>query len=242
MAKKKKHEQESNPFRMVLYIIAVLILMACLVFFVLMDRRDKKAFQEEISKISADETEYLMTERENPTESETETEPQAQTVSSVIQEPEPSDTEEEEPLTEPTEQQTETQFGQVQSETQSGQTQSETQTETETETSANGIDSGLSILVLNGTRKAGVAGYWTTQLTAKGYTNVTPANYNGRIEAETVIYAKDTKKAEQFLAVFPKASIVQGSISSGIEANADGTIPKADDIYIIVGSNDAISS
>ncbi len=218
MAKRKKGEQENSPFKMVLYTIAVLGLIGCLVFFVYADKRAELAYEEQVRIISEGETEYVMTERKPETESETETETEAP------------------PATEA-----------QQTETPAAATEQQTEATSDTsavETNAQGvaIDKAMPIMVLNGTRKEGVAGYWSTQLMALGYTNVSPVNYNGRIEEETVIYAEDTKRAEQLLLTFPNAVIRQGSITSGIEVSAGGTIPQEQEVYIVVGTNDARSS
>ena len=64
------------------------------------------------------------------------------------------------------------------------ESESETETEavteaaTEQETETEGTDYEVSVLVLNGTQRPGVAGYWQEELEEAGYTNVSSASYN----------------------------------------------------------------
>lgn len=101
----------------------------------------------------------------------------------------------------------------------------------------------LSILVLNGTRKQGVAGFWKGQLEAEGFTNVTAATYKKAVEAETVIYSETQNlevNADIFKKLFPKAEFRQEGIKDGIsfEENQGGQ-QESYDYYIVVGLNDA---
>ena len=101
----------------------------------------------------------------------------------------------------------------------------------------------LSILVLNGTRKQGVAGFWKGQLEAEGFTNVTAATYKKAVEAETVIYSETQdleRNTDIFKKLFPKAEFRQEGIKDGIsfEANQAGQ-QESYDYYIVVGLSDA---
>ena len=57
MAKKQNLNYERNPWKMVLYIVAVVALAACLVFLVYTRREQKKAYQEELLQLQSKETE-----------------------------------------------------------------------------------------------------------------------------------------------------------------------------------------
>ena len=73
MAKKQNLNYERNPWKMVLYIVAVVALAACLVFLVYTRREQKKAYQEELLQLQSKETEYVRPIRETEMESESET-------------------------------------------------------------------------------------------------------------------------------------------------------------------------
>lgn len=73
MAKKQNLNYERNPWKMVLYIVAVVALAACLVFLVYTGREQKKAYQEELLQLQSKETEYVRPIRETELESESET-------------------------------------------------------------------------------------------------------------------------------------------------------------------------
>lgn len=126
----------------------------------------------------------------------------------------------------------------TETETESEAPQTEVSTETEPETEA---DKSVSILVLNGTKRPGVAGYWQTQLEEDGYENVVSASYSGEITDETVIYAKRKKDAEALNAYFPDAVVERGKIEEGIEPESGVTLPETCDLYVVIGRNDAQS-
>lgn len=203
---RRKYKQESNPLKMVIYIIAVLALIGCLGYLVYSSREQKKEHAEEVRRIAAKETEFAMTEKERETEPVTETEGVAKN--------------------KVTDQISETESEEVKEAASSN-------------TAEKGKDSA--VLVLNGTGRPGVAGYWQKQLEEAGYTNVVSASYTGEIDDETIIYAADEKEAEVFKEQFPNADFEKGSIETGIEAAEGSSLPEHSDIYIVVGSNDARS-
>lgn len=126
----------------------------------------------------------------------------------------------------------------TETETESEKPETEAPAETESETEAN---KSVSILVLNGTKRPGVAGYWQMQLEEDGYENVVSASYAGEIADETVIYAKQKKDAKALSAYFPDAAVENGSIEEGIETENGVTLPEKIDLYIVIGRNDAKS-
>lgn len=74
MAKKQKLKYDNDPWKMVIYIIAVLVLIGCLAFIVYTRRQHQKSYQEELLKLQLQETEYVRPARETETETEQETE------------------------------------------------------------------------------------------------------------------------------------------------------------------------
>ena len=192
MSRKSKYQREKNPMSMVIYIIAAVVLIACLVFLVFCSRRRQEEYRETVKTVSQSETEYEM--KKNAPETETETE---------------------------------------------AQTESETETEPETETETE--NKSMSILILNGTKRQGVAAYWKSELEKNGYTDVSAASYNGAIEDKTVIYADDVKAAQQMRAVFTDAVIKKGTVSEDIETEAGNPVPGKTDLCIVIGRNDAKS-
>lgn len=115
------------------------------------------------------------------------------------------------------------------------------ETESETDTEAALVMTDLSILVLNGTGKPGVAGYWKTQLEKRGYTNVTPASYTETVGDETVIYAANNAQTGIFKELFPNAETKIGTVDTGLEAATGIPLPEKCDVYIIIGNKDARS-
>ena len=123
----------------------------------------------------------------------------------------------------------------------SGEPEDEQDSES-TEASASLTDKENStLLVLNGTGKAGVAAYWKEQLEEDGYVNVIPATYNLPVEEKTVIYTEEPEKAQALLEQFPNADFSEGKIQSGIEPAEGYPVPEECEIYIVIGQQDARS-
>ncbi len=129
-------------------------------------------------------------------------------------------------------------------------TEEDTETESETEepqteapatepVTAAATNYNASILVLNGTRRPGVAGFWKERIENMGYANIMTATYTGSVSSETVIYASSTELGEPLKAEFPEGTVQVGSITEGIEPNSGETLPDKFDIYVVVGNNDA---
>lgn len=112
----------------------------------------------------------------------------------------------------------------------------ETETETESETEDR---KALSILVLNGTRKPGVAAYWKETLEKDGYTNVYTASYNKEVEDYTLLYSSDVTLKADFNDYFPDCRMRLSKIEEGIEPDSDTQLPEDIDLYIVVGRDDA---
>lgn len=247
--RKKRREQDSNPLKMGFYIIAVLALMACLVFFVYRDREKDKEFEKQVEELSARELSDMWDEIENEGGTVEDTdlsgEPESEDFSDEAHVTEP-DTSTDLPVTEPAV--TETAVVTASITPATGQLPEGTPVASvspEPNLSVTPVPaevSGLNVLILNGTRRPGVAGYWKTVLEQAGYTNVVPVTYTGTVGAQTVIYTDVTSKADYLLQQFPNASIQIGSITTGLEPSADAPLPEHVDIYILIGSNDARSS
>lgn len=109
------------------------------------------------------------------------------------------------------------------------------QTETESETED---DKSLSILVLNGTRKPGVAAYWKEELEKDGYTNVYTASYSREVEDYTLLYSTDVTLKTEFDKYFPDCRMRLSKVEEGIEPDGDTQLPEDIDLYIVVGRND----
>ncbi len=252
--RKKKREQGRNPLKTFFYIFMVLVLMACIVFFVYKDREKDKEFEQQVEDLSAQEKADMWDEFENenlpvpsdePDDSEAlgndDNQDSIQETANENHEdiPETADTPEVVPsvtdiAAEPT--------------SADGVLPSQTPLPTDFLTAGPSLTpppaeiASLSVLILNGTRKQGVAGYWKTVLEQAGYTNVTPATYTGSVGTQTVIYTTEVSKAELLLQLFPNASIQIGSVTTGIEATTGYPLPAQTDIYVLIGSSDARNS
>lgn len=190
MSKRKNNPYEKNPLQMVLYIAAVAVLCALLVFLVYRSRQRSREYEQMVQKAAVGETEYVWPER-TETESETETE------SAATEAP-------------------------------------ETETASEAAKQQN-------VLVLNGTKKEGVAAYWEKELRAEGFEQVYTASYTKPVEAKTVIYADKIADAAPLRSIFTGSIVRIGEITEGIELTAQTELPEQVDVYIIVGSDDARS-
>ena len=100
-------------------------------------------------------------------------------------------------------------------------------------------DPNLSVVVLNGTGKEGVAAQWAEALRNGGYANVTPATYSGAVEEQTIIYAASEEQGAQFLNLFPNGIIRIGTVDAqGIITGVGVNLPPQVDVYIVVGKSE----
>lgn len=87
-------------------------------------------------------------------------------------------------------------------------------------------DKSVKIEVLNGGAAAGTAGNFKDMIEKDGYNVVNVDNYKGEKQKETIIYAKDTQKAQQFKKYFNNCTVSkENSLGSKI------------DIQIVIGSD-----
>ena len=101
----------------------------------------------------------------------------------------------------------------------------------------------LSVLILNGTKIQGVAGFWKGQLEQAGFTNVSVATYDKTVETETVISSESRNPEEEpdeLKKLFPTAQVRKEGIKEGITFEP-GQESQQDhfDYYIIIGYKDA---
>lgn len=220
---KRNHYNERNPLKMVIYILAVLILLGCIGYLLLCSGKQKAAYQEEIERASAAESNLEKSEEEK-TAKASEDETKDASAAKKNKEKKVSATPE----------------ATVTSEAPTAPVTPEptaTPAPTAVEQSA-GSDKSIGVLVLNGTQRPGVAAYWKTKLETAGYSNVVPATYNKAVGQETVIYASSQELAQPFLALFPGAVVQVGTVIDGIELEAGVTMPEKCEVYIIVGNKD----
>ncbi|MDO5423997.1 MAG: LytR C-terminal domain-containing protein [Eubacteriales bacterium] len=236
MRRKGKFNQEKNPLQMVLYIVVVVLLFAFLVFLVYRHKGQKQDYEDEVRRAAANETEFSLQSILPETESETDAAASAdentagadaQNGTNADKNGAVSAESERDSLMNPS----------ANAETASGQETDTEETATEDETERK----DMSILVLNGTKKEGVAGYWQRQLEEAGYTNVFSASYTGAIGEETVIFSEDREMAEVFKEQFPNGVMQSGIVEDGIETVEGVEIPERCEVYILVGSRDARS-
>ncbi len=224
--------QRKNPFKMVIYIAAVILLLVCILIMVFRTRSKQKDYESEIAQLSQGETEYVRPER--TTEAETETGSEASGDSAAVSE----ETQEQDDSNEASEAE------QEESQEDSQETESSEEDgaeESETESESEEIQADLRILVLNGTGVEGVAGYWESQLEADGYEDVISASYAEQAEDETVIYTQERQLALPFQDYFTESRIRIGEITEGILMSDGEEEPEDVDIYIVVGNTDARS-
>lgn len=227
MAKKNDFRQK-HPIKMLIYIAAVIALLACILVMVLHTRKKREEYESQITSLSQNETEYIRPERTTEAESETETEAAEEEEETKDENAGADDFEEESDTEEDAEEVPEEE-----------ETEEETEEDTEEETEE--IQADLSVLVLNGTGVEGVAGYWASQMEEDGYENVISASYEEEAEEETVIYVQERSTALPFQAYFQESRIRIGEITEGILMSDGEEEPDEVDVYIIVGKADARS-
>ncbi len=266
MSTGKNDNRKTSSLYTVIYIAAVLILAGCIAFLLWNSRKRNEEFARRVEEIAQDETEYVLVGRPHETETEAVTEAPAgagaagQTDAGTPQSG--AEAQNESGAVSQTESgagsQAESGAG-SQAESSAG-SQAESSAGSQAESSAGSqaesgagsrTDSGVeittgdlqaSILVLNGTRKPGVAAYWQSVLLADGYSNVSMATYSQEASDRTVIYYSGEPAMHAALtlqAYFPDTDIIYGAPADEIEPGGDTQIPAQIDVYIVVGLLDA---
>ena len=228
MAKKQNLNYERNPWKMVLYIVAVVALAACLVFLVYTGREQKKAYQEELLQLQSKETEYVRPIRETEMESESETGDAKET---------------EKPMTgkKTAEAILDTKKETTTEKAKETETESETETETESESELlSAAEKNAHVLLLNASGKAGVAGAWKQELTKDGYGHVSTASYTGSTKEQTRIYITKSRRklADHLQEIFKNADVHYDTFSEGFEMPDGDEKPEDVDIYVLIGRED----
>lgn len=232
MAKKQKLNYERNPWKMVLYIVAIVALIGCLVFLVYTRRQQKKAYQEELLQLQSQETEYVRPVRETETESETESKSMQETEKAVTGKKTAEailDTKAEATTEKADETETET------------ESESETETETETESELiSTAEKNAHVLLLNASGKAGVAGAWKQELAKEGYRHVSIASYTGSAKEQTRIYIKKNRRklSEHLQELFANAELNFDTFTEDFEMSDGAEKPENVDVYVLIGRED----
>lgn len=218
MAKRNLYGRKQNPFKILLYIVAVLLLLGGIAYLVMCSREKKESFQQQIKTMEADETEYAAP----PREKETETESEAEKQTSASDEKKPSaigenDKKETDAVTE---------------------TESETETETESEPMPQAAKE-KQILLLNASGSDGVAARWKTKLTREGYKKVAIASYPGSSIEQTRIYVKEEAEADEIKKLFAQPWVTTDEFTARVEDLPDSVEDPEDiEIYIVIGIKD----
>jgi len=218
----KKMKNEHNPFLMVIYIAAVAAVIAGLFFMYRHSAKREEEYQALVEELKQTEDPNL---EQNSWITAEEEEKQAEENGDAETEADES----------------------TQAE-QTGEEASETPAPENTEATAAPTvapiaqaDPNLSVVVLNGTGKEGVAAQWTEALRNSGYANVTPATYSGAVEEQTLIYAASEEQGAQFLNLFPNGIIRVGTVDAqGIITGVGVNLPPQVDVYIVIGKSEAV--
>lgn len=219
MAKKQNLNYERNPWKMVLYIILVLLLIGCLAFLVYRTRQQKQAYQDRVQQMKSQETEYIQDKEENETETETEQ------------------------ITETEVKKTSATSAKKQTEKAAAATTPESdEEETQGETTVTLDVSGYlaHIFLLNASGREGVAGAWRKELEKDGYKNVTIASYTGSAKEQTQIYVQKSRRklADHLQEIFKNADVHYDTFSEGFEMPDGAEKPEDVDIYVLIGRED----
>lgn len=227
MSKKDNRKQENNSRYVVLYIAAVAALLVCLIFFAFSNHQRKKNYEAAVEAAAQGETEYVMTERQRETERET-----VSFDTESAQNGTDGD-DREQKVTSMNSQGEEPEEGTV-----AGETLGEGETEKDSKQDFQPEHTELTILVLNGTKRPGVAGYWKERLAELGYETVISATYEEEAEEHTAIFTDDIQKAEEIRALFPDCKVKKGSIGAGISLENGEELPEKIDLYLVIGKRD----
>lgn len=219
MAKKQNLNYERNPWKMVLYIILVLLLIGCLAFLVYRTRQQKRAYQDRVQQMKSQETEYIQDKKENETETETE-----QTAETEVKK-------------------TSATSAKKQTEKAAAATTPESdEEETQGETTVTLDVSGYlaHVFLLNASGREGVAGAWRKELEKDGYKNVTIASYTGSAKEQTQIYVQKSRRklADHLQEIFKNADVHYDTFSEGFEMPDGAKKPEDVDIYVLIGRED----
>ena len=219
MAKKQKLNYERNPWKMVLYIILVLLLIGCLAFLVYRTRQQKQAYQDRVQQMKSQEMEYIQDKKENETETETE-----QTTETEVKKTSATSAKK----------QTEKAAAAATPESDKEETQGET-------TVTLDVSGYLAhVLLLNASGREGVAGAWRKELEKDGYKNVTIASYTGSAKEQTQIYVQKSRRklADHLQEIFKNADVHYDTFSEGFEMPDGAKKPEDVDIYVLIGRED----
>lgn len=229
---KRNDQYERNPWKMVLYIILVLLLLGSLVFLVYRTRQQKKAYQEQLQQMKSQETEYIRPERQPETETETETESEKKQQTSQST----------------SGKQTAGAASKAQSEKAAAVTTGSEAAESETESWTTGettvtLDASeylAHILLLNASGREGVAGAWRTELEKDGYKNVTIASYTGSAKEQTQIYVKKSRRklTEHLQELFEGSQMNFDTFTDDFEMPDGASKPEDVDVYVLIGRED----
>lgn len=210
MPKRESYGPPRSPFKIVIYILAVIALVGGIGYLVKCTREKQAAFQEQIQELGQNETEYVQVKT---------------AVTEVEQKNNSSDAAKKQTIA-------------TEKSTAAEQT-TESQSETESEAStASAADLGRHILLLNGSGKDGMASEWKTKLEKAGYTNVSVASFPGRSIDQTRIYVEKEEEADAVKELFTGVEVTTDPFTAEITLE-DGSAPKDVDLYIIIGKNDA---
>lgn len=215
MANRNEYGPKRSPFRAVLYILAVLLLLGGIMYLVKCTRQKQAAFEDQIKAM--DERENTLSE--NTTATEEEVVPQTSAWDEAVK--------------------TGTAENRTGMSTQTGKSDVESETESETESESE--DEALltrNILVLNGSGKDGMASKWQKELEKEGYQNVSYASFPGSAIEQTRIYAEKEEDVADLKKLFPEAEVTADEFTANITME-DGSQPSDIEVYIIIGKNDA---
>lgn len=234
-----RNNYEKNPLRMVIYILAVIVLVGCIVYLLKYSGMKQEKYREEVKRVSALEASDLAPTPEADTSSETAMPEATATLTPTPEAAVPGAT----PTPEVSATLTPIPEAAVPGVTSTPEAANltpapELEKQADTVVNAEEAAKEMSILVLNGTRRPGVAAYWKNELDKSGYKNVTPVTYTKIVEFETVIMTENVELAQPLLELFPDAKIQEGSVQEGIELDPGVTIPEKSDVYIIIGEKD----
>lgn len=243
-----RNNYERNPLKMVIYILAVIFFIGCIGYLLKYSGMEKEEYQKEVERVSALES-SSQTDGEKKSSSKNETKDDTKEESSESSGKEKNNksdltTKSEEKTSDPTSAPetanlTPAPDAAALSETPAPDAANQTPTpevKQQADAAVNAVEAN--ILVLNGTKRPGVAGYWKTELEKAGYKNVTPVTYTKAVGLDTIICTDNAELAQPLLALFPGAQIQEGSVQDGIELEAGVTLPEKCDIYIIIGEKD----
>lgn len=248
-------------WKMLLYILIVILLIGCLGFLYGENRKRKAAYRDEVQEMAQNETEYVREERLEETEEQTEKQTEKKSVKPAVstkkETEKKQEKEETESETEPAAEavsEEQASESEMESEDESdpqtkmpeeAETESESESESESELESEDEDDGdlkeksMRIVLLNASGREGAAAMWKEELEDDGFQKLSIGSFSHKEEG-TTIYTRDSAVGEALRKIFPNSNVNTSgmeSVRAEIEDVSSVQYAKTAVAYVVIGKN-----